>query len=65
MLVSLGGDLGQVSHRQHLAAFPQPAQQLADNFRGWATDAHVNFVEYQRRHTRGLRGDDLDGQADS
>ena len=65
VLMPLCGDLRQVGHAQHLAAFAQAAQQLADHFGGRAADADVHLVEHQRRYARGLRGDDLDGQADA
>ncbi|MNH02019.1 hypothetical protein D3C79_612470 [compost metagenome] len=57
--------LRQVGHGQYLAALAQPAQQLADDLGGRATDADVHLVEHQRRDARGLRGDHLDGQADA
>ncbi|MNF14792.1 hypothetical protein D3C80_2171410 [compost metagenome] len=64
MMMPLRRDLRQVGDGQHLAALTEAAQQLADDLGRRATDAHVNLVEHQCRDARGLRGNDLDRQAD-
>src|SRR3990167_3294181 len=65
VVMALVGHLRQVGDGQDLAAFTQSAQELANHFGGGAADANVDFVEYQGRHPRGLRGDDLNRQADA
>jgi len=64
VVVSLRSHLRQVRDGQDLAALAEAAQQLADDFRGRAADANIDFVEPQRRHARRLCGDHLDRQAD-
>ncbi|MND90537.1 hypothetical protein D3C80_826240 [compost metagenome] len=64
VVMALGGHLRQVGDGQHLAAFAQATQQLTDDLCRWPADTHVDFVEYQGRDARGLRGDHLDRQAD-
>ena len=41
------------------------AQMAADNFGDAPADAHVDFVEDQRRNPAGAGGDDLQGEADT
>ncbi|MNH36961.1 hypothetical protein D3C79_978080 [compost metagenome] len=65
VMMALGGHLWQVGHGQYLAAFAQASQQLTDDLCRRAADPDIDFVEDQRRDARGLRGDDLDRQADS
>ncbi|MNI78563.1 hypothetical protein D3C73_1349480 [compost metagenome] len=50
VLMPLRGYLRQVGDGQDLPAVPEAAQELADNFRGRAANAHVNFVEHQGRY---------------
>ena len=64
VVVSLRSHLRQVRDGQDLAALAEAAQQLADDFRGRAADADIDFVEHQRRHARRLCSDHLDRQAD-
>ncbi|MNY61012.1 hypothetical protein D3C86_1976370 [compost metagenome] len=64
MLMTLRRYLRQVGHCQHLPTFTETTQQLADNLGSRAANTHVHFVEDQGRYARGLRGDDLNRQAD-
>ncbi|MNP71452.1 hypothetical protein D3C76_1678410 [compost metagenome] len=64
-MVALRGYLRQVRDGEDLAALAETPQQLAHHFGRWAADAHVHFVEHQGGYSRGLCGDDLDGQADA
>ncbi|MOA69458.1 hypothetical protein D3C78_1976620 [compost metagenome] len=49
VMMALRCNLRQVSHRQHLTALTQTAQQLTDDLRSRPADPHVDFVEHQRR----------------
>ena len=60
VLVAACRDLRQVGDAQHLATLPELLQQAAHGFRHRAADAGIDFVEDQRRHRRGRRGDDGD-----
>ena len=46
VVVALSSDLRQVGYGQHLASLAKSAQQLANHFRGWPTDADVYFIEH-------------------
>ncbi|MNE97840.1 hypothetical protein D3C80_1962580 [compost metagenome] len=64
VVMPLRRHLRQVGHGQHLAAFAEPPQQLANDLGGRPANAHVHFVEHQGRNSRGLGGDHLNRQAD-
>ncbi|MNI86516.1 hypothetical protein D3C73_1436180 [compost metagenome] len=62
MRVTLGGDLRQVGHAQHLTLLAEGAQLLADDIGHRATDAGVDFVEHHGRYRVEVERGHFDGQ---
>ena len=65
MVMALSGHLGLMGHAQDLGALTELAQLLANYLRDTATDTHIDLIEYQAWHVRGLRRDDLNRQTDA